>query len=318
MRTSEGRNHVPARSPRRCRPLPPSARRTLFAASLGFFVVILDTTIVTLALPAIGDDLGGDLSDLQWVVDGYVVAFAALLLSSGALGDRIGVARGYSAGMALFTVASVACGLAPSLPVLLAARVLQGVGAALLLPNSLALVRLAYHDPGARAKAIATWAAVGGIALAAGPVLGGFLTEAVDWRAIFFVNVPVGIVAIVATSRAPRSPRQRTPLDLPGPGGGDRRRRRAHLRRDRGGRARYRRPGDPDRRGAVRPRRRSPSSRSSAARPTLPSPSTSFARTWSRRRSSAGCCSTSPFTARSSSSASTSRRCSDIRRWSAG
>ena len=194
----------------------PSARRTLFAASLGFFVVILDTTIVNLALPAIGDDLGGDLGDLQWVVDGYVVAFAALLLSSGALGDRIGVARGYSAGMLVFTVASVACGLAPSLPVLLGARVLQGVGAALLLPNSLALVRLAYHDPGARAKAIATWAAMGGVALAAGPVVGGILTTTVDWRAIFFLNVPVGILAIALTSRAPRSPRERTPLDLPG------------------------------------------------------------------------------------------------------
>ena len=194
----------------------PSARRTLFAASLGFFVVILDTTIVNLALPAIGDDLGGDLGDLQWVVDGYVVAFAALLLSSGALGDRIGVARGYSAGMLVFTLASVACGLAPSLPVLLGARVLQGVGAALLLPNSLALVRLAYHDPGARAKAIATWAAMGGVALAAGPVVGGILTTTVDWRAIFFLNVPVGILAIALTSRAPRSPRERTPLDLPG------------------------------------------------------------------------------------------------------
>ena len=193
-----------------------SQRRTLFAASLGFFVVILDTTIVNVALPAIGDDLGGDLGDLQWVVDGYVIAFAALLLSSGALGDRIGVARGYSAGMVVFTAASVACGLAPSLPVLLAARVLQGVGAALLLPNSLALVRLAYGDPGARAKAIATWAAVGGVALAAGPVLGGILTEAVDWRAIFFVNVPVGIIAVAATTHAPRSVRERTPLDLPG------------------------------------------------------------------------------------------------------
>ena len=145
-----------------------------------------------------------------------MIAFAALLLSSGALGDRIGVARGYSAGMVLFTAASVACGAAPSLPVLLGARVVQGVGAALLLPNSLALVRLAYDDPGARAKAIAAWAAIGGVALAAGPVLGGILTDAVDWRAIFFVNVPVGIVAVALTSRAPRSPRQRTPLDLPG------------------------------------------------------------------------------------------------------
>jgi DHA2 family methylenomycin A resistance protein-like MFS transporter len=191
-------------------------RRTLFAASLGFFVVILDTTIVNVALPSIGDDLGDDLGDLQWVVDSYVIVFAALLLSSGALGDRIGVARCYGAGMALFTFASVACGAAPTLPVLLAARVLQGVGAALLLPNSLALVRLAYHDPGSRAKAIATWAAVGGIALAAGPILGGILTTSLDWRAIFLVNLPVGVIAVAATARAPRSPLRETPLDLPG------------------------------------------------------------------------------------------------------
>ena len=110
------------------------------------------------------------------MVDGYVVAFAALLLSSGALGDRIGVARGYSAGMVLFTRPRSRAARRPRSPVLLAARVVQGVGAALLLPNSLALVRLAYDDPGARAKAIATWAAIGGVALAAGPVLGGILT----------------------------------------------------------------------------------------------------------------------------------------------
>ena len=193
-----------------------SPGRVLFAASLGFFVVILDVTIVNVALPSIGDDLGADLSELQWVIDGYVVAFAALLLSSGALGDRIGVARTYSAGMIAFTLASLACGAAPSLGVLLGARVLQGVAAALLLPSSLALVRLAYDDPGARAKGIATWAATGGIALAAGPVVGGVLTSAVDWRAIFFLNLPVGVIAVLANVHGPRSPRKRTPLDLPG------------------------------------------------------------------------------------------------------
>ena len=112
-------------------------------------------------------------------------------------------------------------------------------------------MRLAYHDPGARAKAIATWAAVGGVALAAGPVLGGILTELVDWRAIFFVNVPVGIVAVLATTHAPRSPRRAHAARRPGAGGGDRRGRRAHLRRDRGGRARGRRPGGDRRRSAL-------------------------------------------------------------------
>lgn len=194
----------------------PHPARVLFAASLGFFVVILDVTIVNVALPAIGDDLGADLSELQWVIDAYVVVFAALLLSSGALGDRIGVARCYVAGMTAFTLASVACGAAPTLGVLLGARVLQGAAAALLLPSSLALVRLAYPDAGERAKAVATWAAVGGVALAAGPVLGGLLTGAVDWRAIFLINIPVGIAAVVATVHGPRSARKRTPLDLPG------------------------------------------------------------------------------------------------------
>ncbi|MDX6580982.1 MAG: transporter, family, methylenomycin resistance protein [Solirubrobacterales bacterium] len=193
-----------------------SPTRVLFAASLGFFVVIVDVTIVNVALPSIGDDLGASLSDLQWVVDAYVVTFAALLLSSGALGDRIGVARTYSAGMIAFTLASLACGAAPSLGVLLGARVVQGAAAALLLPSSLALVRLAYEDPGDRAKGIATWAAVGGIALAAGPVLGGLLTSAADWRWIFFLNLPVGVIAVVANVHGPRSARVRTPLDLPG------------------------------------------------------------------------------------------------------
>ena len=125
-----------------------SPGRVLFAASLGFFVVILDVTIVNVALPSIGDDLGADLSDLQWVVDAYVVTFAALLLSSGALGDRIGVARCYSVGMVAFILASLACGAAPSLGVLLAARVVQGAAAALLLPSSLALVLALVLGPG--------------------------------------------------------------------------------------------------------------------------------------------------------------------------
>ena len=195
---------------------PPAPSRVLFAASLGFFVVILDVTIVNVALPSLGDDLGADLSELQWVVDAYVVAFAALLLSAGAFGDRIGVARCYSAGMVAFTLASIVCAAAPSLEVLLVARFLQGTAAALLLPSSLALVRLAYVDPGARAKAIGIWAAMGGVALAAGPVVGGVLTGAIDWRAIFLLNIPVGIVAVVANARSPRSERIRTPLDLPG------------------------------------------------------------------------------------------------------
>ena len=190
--------------------------RILVAASLGFFVIVLDTTIVNVALPAIGEDLGADLSELQWVVDAYVVIFAGLLLSSGSLSDRIGADRCYALGMGAFGAASIACAAAPSLEVLLAARALQGVAAALLLPSSLALVSAAYDDAAERARAISIWAAIGGGALAAGPVLGGVLTDWVDWRAIFVINVPIAIAAVLAIRDAPRSPRHRDPLDLPG------------------------------------------------------------------------------------------------------
>ena len=191
-------------------------RRTLFAASLGFFVIVLDTTIVNVALPAIGDDLGADLSELQWVVDAYVVIFAGLLLSSGSLSDRIGADRCYALGMAAFGVASVACALAPSLAVLLAARAAQGAAAALLLPSSLALVRAVYDDPGERVRAVATWAAIGGGALAAGPFLGGLLTDGLDWRAIFLINVPIAVAAVIGIRGAPRAPRHRDPFDIGG------------------------------------------------------------------------------------------------------
>ena len=191
-------------------------QRTLFSASLGFFLVVLDTTIVNVALPAIGEDLDADLSELQWVVDAYVVVFAGLLLSSGALSDRIGADRCYSLGMAAFAVASLACAAAPSLEVLLAARVVQGAAAALLLPSSLSLIRQAYPDAGERARAIGIWAAIGGGALAAGPVLGGVLTDGLDWRAIFVINLPFAIAAVLLTAGAPRVPRRPDHLDVPG------------------------------------------------------------------------------------------------------
>ena len=191
-------------------------RRTLFAASLGFFLVVLDTTIVNVALPAIGEDLDADLSELQWVVDAYVVVFAGLLLSSGALSDRIGAVRCYSLGMAAFAAASLACAAAPSLEILLAARVAQGAAAALLLPSSLSLIRGAYPEAGERARAIGIWAAIGGGALAAGPVLGGILTDGIDWRAIFVINLPFAIAAVWLTAGAPRVRRRPDPLDVPG------------------------------------------------------------------------------------------------------
>ncbi|WP_329115384.1 MFS transporter [Streptomyces sp. NBC_01465] len=188
----------------------------LIAALLGFFLVTLDATVVTVALPAMGSDLGGGLAGLQWVVDGYTLAFASLMLSTGALADRIGAVRAYGIGIALFTLASAACGFGPGLGVLIGARVVQGAAGALMLPASLALVRQAYPDPVRRARAISLWAAGASLAVALGPVAGGALTSAWSWRGIFFINLPAGITALVLLARAPRSERRPTPVDVPG------------------------------------------------------------------------------------------------------
>lgn len=209
----------PAPAPTPC-PAPGRGRvspgLTLTAAMLGFALITLDASVVNVALPAIGDSLGGGMSGLQWVVDAYTLAFAALMLSTGALSDRIGATRAYAIGITVFTAASVACGLAPSLPVLIGARVVQGVAAAVVLPASLSLVRQAYSGAAGRARAVALWAAGGSVAVALGPVAGGALTTAWDWSGIFFINVPLGAVALVLLLRSPRSERRPAPLDVPG------------------------------------------------------------------------------------------------------
>ncbi|HEY3083664.1 MAG TPA: MFS transporter [Chloroflexota bacterium] len=184
-------------------------------AVLGFFVVTLDALVVNVALPSIGRDLGGGITGLQWVVDGYTLMFAALVLSAGALSDRIGARQAYGLGLAVFVAASAACGLAPGLGVLVAARLAQGAGAAAMMPASLALVREGYHDAAERARAIAIWSLGAAVASAAGPVVGGFLTL-LSWRAIFFVNLPVGAVALYLLARVPRSPRRPAPFDWVG------------------------------------------------------------------------------------------------------
>ncbi|MFI6658421.1 MFS transporter [Streptomyces sp. NPDC050523] len=197
-------------------PKGPSPAVTLTAALLGFALICLDASVVNVALPSIGASLDGGMSGLQWVVDAYTLPFAALMLSTGAFSDRAGASRAYALGTAVFTLASVGCGLAPGLPALIGARVVQGVAAAVVLPASLALVRQAYADPGRRARAVAVWAAGGSAAVALGPVAGGLLTTAWDWRAIFFVNVPVGAAILLLAARAPRSERRPAPLDLAG------------------------------------------------------------------------------------------------------
>lgn len=188
----------------------------LVAALLGFSMIGLDALAVNVALPEIGRALDGGTVGLQWIVDAYTLMFAALLLSAGALSDRFGAKRLYAAGLAAFTVASAACGLAPALGVLIGARVVQGGAAAVMLPSSLALVRQAYPDAGRRARAIAVWTAGGAVAAAAGPIAGGVLTAAADWRMIFFINLPVGVVIAATLARVPGSPRRRAPLDPPG------------------------------------------------------------------------------------------------------
>ncbi len=202
---------------------PPGAARggsrgALPAVALGFFIVMLDTTIVNVALPRIGTDLHGGVSLLQWVVDSYTLVFAGLLLSAGAACDILGARRIYLGGLAVFAVFSVACALAPGGSLLIAARAVQGVGAAALVPGSLALLSLAYPEPAARAKAIGIWGGVGGIAAAVGPVLGGALIAAVGWRAVFWVNLPVVAIAAWLTVRyTPDPPPARhRHLDVPG------------------------------------------------------------------------------------------------------
>ena len=194
----------------------PSPALTLATALLGFALITLDASVVNVALPAIGSTLGGGMSGLQWVVDAYTLTFAALMLSTGAFSDRAGASRAYAIGIAVFTLASAACGLAPNLPALIGARVVQGAAAAVVLPASLALVRQAYTEPARRARAVAAWAAGGSVSVALGPVAGGALTTLWDWRGIFFINLPVGVVALVLLVRAPRSERRPAPLDLPG------------------------------------------------------------------------------------------------------
>jgi DHA2 family methylenomycin A resistance protein-like MFS transporter len=193
-----------------------SPAATLVAALLGFFLLTLDASVVNVALPAMGRGLHGGLSALQWVVDGYTLALAALMLSTGALADRVGAARAFRGGAAVFTAASLACGLAPDLTALVAARVVQGAAAAAVLPSSLALVRQAFPERARQARAISVWATGGSIAVALGPVAGGALTSLWGWRAVFLVNLPAGVAALLLSGRARRSPRRPAPLDLPG------------------------------------------------------------------------------------------------------
>ncbi|MFC7585828.1 MFS transporter [Nonomuraea antimicrobica] len=181
--------------------VPPNRAALLTVTCLGQFMVLLDNTIVGAALPDMQERLQVQLTGLQWIVDAYVLLVAMLLLSGGVFADRFGRKRVFLAGVVVFTVASVVCSFAPSIGWLIVGRVLQGIGAAALSPASLALLVNAYPAPQERVKAIGLWAGFSGIGLAAGPLAGGVLTDAFGWPAIFLVNVPIGVILLLAGLR---------------------------------------------------------------------------------------------------------------------
>ena len=178
-----------------------SPRGTLVAAALGFVVVLLDVSVVNVALDTLRREFVTDVAGLQWGVNAYTLVFAALLLTSGALGDRFGARRVFICGLTLFTLASAACGFAFDLPMLIVARLIQGVGASLLVPNSLAMLQRAFPDKQQRSRAVGWWGAIGGISLAAGPMLGGLLVAHWGWRSIFLINLPIGLLGGYLTLR---------------------------------------------------------------------------------------------------------------------
>jgi EmrB/QacA subfamily drug resistance transporter len=193
-------------------------RWLLTVAVAGSGMAFLDGTVVNVALPEIGRDLGADTSALQWVLNGYLLTLASLILLGGSLGDRYGRRRVFVLGVWLFTAASLLCAVAPSTELLIFARLIQGVGGALLTPGSLALIEAGFR-PGDRARAIGAWSGLGGAAAALGPLLGGYLIGAISWRAIFVINLPIGaFVAWAATKHVPesRDPMASGRLDLAG------------------------------------------------------------------------------------------------------
>lgn len=189
--------------------LPPGRRSlVLLGISLGYFMVLLDMTVLSVAEPDLASSLHTSISGLQWAVTGYTVAFGSLLLSAGAVADRYGAHRVFRAGAAAFGLGSLLSALAPSLGVLITLRAALGIAGAASVPSSMAMIARLYPDQASRARAVAAWAAVSGAAVAAGPVIGGALVDAAGWRAIFLVNVPVAMLVLILTAgRAATCPR---------------------------------------------------------------------------------------------------------------
>src|ERR687896_2251548 len=191
---------------------------TLGAVAFGLFMIMLDNTVVNVALPSIQRDLGVGLSELQWIVTGYALTFAALMLTGGKLADHYGRRLIFVVGLTIFTLASLGCGLAESGDALIAARVVQGAGAALMNPATLSIISATF-PPEQRGMAIGLWAGISALALAIGPLVGGLLTDHLHWSWIFFVNIPVGVLAVAASLlviEESRDMSEEQRLDLPG------------------------------------------------------------------------------------------------------
>ena len=196
------------RDPRLDRPWP-----ALWSIVLGFFMILVDTTIVTVAIPRMQEDLGADLTGLLWVTSAYLLAYAVPLLITGRLGDRLGLKSVYLVGLVVFTASSLWCGLAGSVEMLVLARVVQGLGAGMMTPQTMSMITRMF-SPRQRGQAMAVWGATAGVASLVGPVLGGVLVDGPGWQWIFFVNVPVGVLALLLVLRnVPRFPRRSHSFD---------------------------------------------------------------------------------------------------------
>ncbi|MGH2820409.1 MAG: MFS transporter, partial [Actinomycetota bacterium] len=192
----------------------PAGRWIVVAAVLGSGIAFIDSTVVNVALPAIGRELGGGFGGLQWTVDAYLLTLGSLIIFGGSLGDIYGRRKAFVWGLATFTVASILCGLAPSVPVLIGARALQGLGGALLVPGSLSMISATFH-PDDRGQAIGAWSGLSGVSTAIGPFLGGYLVDEVSWRFVFLINVPLAIATIWLTLRHVPETRDRSASHRP-------------------------------------------------------------------------------------------------------
>ena len=183
--------------------VPDRRRRVLILVicSMSLLIVGLDITIVNVALPSIHRDFHSSFSGLQWTIDAYTLVLASLLMVAGSTADRIGRRKVFQIGLATFSLGSLLCALAPNLPVLIGARILQAIGGSMLNPVAMSIIRNVFTDPRERAQAIGVWGAMVGISVALGPVLGGILVDSISWRAVFLVNVPIGLAAIALTAR---------------------------------------------------------------------------------------------------------------------